>query len=619
MRYDGNIAISELDIDFIPEKYGFDANEVNGFIENVKEIGILPFDKIKTNYADNLWDFSAYKVTNTSGSYFRFDFGKAPKCFRENLKNYVLICLIENRLKFSVLYNDINTLCSFFNYCLSIGVIEVKNIESMHVKAWIDSYCSKRSERRKASALSSIVRFCDNYDANFGSVFINEFYKDISKMTNKKIIKAEALNSKTPDIPKDYFDKLLVAIITTINDKNTPVYYRALSCMLLMESQIGIRTGELFDLEVGCMKPITVSSGDKAYYIEYKTWKRHHDTWVISKEISYVNSLFKKGYDDIVKLSDSTRKKLKSNLLFVESVSGQSTKFPVDPADTTEHLNRLFIYYNRYFQTVFPEKQELPELSCVKLPNYSSTKPDKFVVRPVITQFRVHVCSELYAKGCPIQYIEKFMSHLSSEMAYYYVRPQNTVQENLEESTRILREIVTKEAMLIGADKGLSERIDQFIRSNNLSVEKDLDTIVELLLEEMPIRVKAGGVCIKSSRFRECSKDAKTDEFYCAYSVCPNIYTFYYMVDISYSQIKDLCEAIEINRKRGCIKQVQKNINMVHSIVSNKLEPQVKELKRVIKEKGLNHVLERHPQLISVVMNLDDIQKEIDEWKLMTL
>lgn len=242
----------------------------------------------------------------------------------------------------------------------------------------------------------------------------------------------------------------------------------------------------------------------------------------------------------------------------------------------------------------------------------------KYVVRPTITQFRVHVCSDLYAKGCPIEYIEKFMSHLSADMAYYYVRPQNSIQENIEESTRVLREIVTKESLPIGADKGLIDKIDEFIAENNMSIQKDLNDICIKLAERIPIRVKMGGVCIKSSKFRECSKDAATDEFYCAYGVCPNLYTFYYMADIAYEQIKDLCESIEINRKKGCKKQVQKNIQMVQTILRNKLVPQIHELKRIIAEKGLNYVMEKHPQITNIIVNLDSIEREIDEWEQMS-
>ena len=87
------------------------------------------------------------------------------------------------------------------------------------------------------------------------------------------------------------------------------------------------------------------------------------------------------------------------------------------------------------------------------------------------------------------------------------------------------------------------------------------------------------------------------------------------MADISYKQVKELSEAIEINRRKGCIKQVQKNINMLHTILSNKLIPQIEELKRTITEKGLDFVLMNHPHIEMVVYKLNDIEKEIEVWK----
>ena len=76
-----------------------------------------------------------------------------------------------------------------------------------------------------------------------------------------------------------------------------------------------------------------------------------------------------------------------------------------------------------------------------------------------------------------------------------------------------------------------------------------------------------------------------------------------------------ISDAIEINRRKGCIKQVQKNINMLHTILSNKLIPQIEELKRTITEKGLDFVLMNHPHIEMVVYKLNDIEKEIEVWK----
>lgn len=617
MWYDGNNAIEELGVNFMPEEYGFDKKDVNGFIANIKKQNLLPLDNLKIYYYDDYWDFSGFQKTNTNPSLFHFDFEKVPECFKEDLKNFVLISIIEGRKKIGAIHNDFTCMYKFMTFCSELGIIGVKSIKAAHVKKWIREFSNDISERYRNSMVSSVRSFCENYDANFTQVFTKGFYTDIDNIVDSSLIKAESENSRTPDIPADYFDKTIAAAIATINDEEAPVYYRALSCMILMESQVGLRTGELFDLKLGCVKPIRTTSGDTAYYVEYETWKRHHGTKALSTEISYVNSHFKKAYDDIVRLSKMKRKELGSDYLFVESKNGKATRFPIPPSAANTHMNNLFEYYDKYFQTIYYEPQNIDDLSCVKL-LANREKSERYLLRPVITQFRVHVCSELYAKGCPIEYIEKFMSHLSAEMAYYYVRPKNTIQENFEESTRVLREMVTKESIPIGADKGLIDKIDEFITENNLSVEKDLDAICAKLAERIPIRIKSGGVCIKSSRFRECGKDALTDDFYCAYNVCPNIYTFYYMADISYSQVKDLCEAIEINRKKGCLKQVQKNVLMVHSIIRNKLEPQIAELKRIINEKGLNHVMERNPQMTDIIVNLDCIEKEIEEWKSMS-
>ena len=212
----------------------------------------------------------------------------------------------------------------------------------------------------------------------------------------------------------------------------------------------------------------------------------------------------------------------------------------------------------------------------------------KTLTYPSNHQFRVHVCTELYNKGVPLKYIQKFMAHLSSDMEGYYVRPtKKDPQEDMNFSLTTLEKIVTGEIKPLGGDSGLSEKIQEFIEANKYNVKTDLKEICNELAQKIPIRQKTGGVCIKSSMLRECSKDAKTNEFYCAYGVCPNIFHFYYMADVSYRQTKELAETITINRERGLLKQVQKELNMLNTILHSKLLPELDELKSVISEKVL--------------------------------
>lgn len=162
-------------------------------------------------------------------------------------------------------------------------------------------------------------------------------------------------------------------------------------------------------------------------------------------------------------------------------------------------------------------------------------------------------------------------------------------------------------------------RVGSFKKNNNYNIERDIDEICKKLAERIPIRVKTGGVCIKSSRFRECAKDSATNEFYCAYGVCPNICTFYYMADISYRQAKELVENIECNKSRGCIKQAQKSLNMLNTLLNQKLIPQIGQLKDSINKRGASSVIEKHPNMEYLIINLDSVEKEIEKWRLLTL
>lgn len=126
---------------------------------------------------------------------------------------------------------------------------------------------------------------------------------------------------------------------------------------------------------------------------------------------------------------------------------------------------------------------------------------------------------------------------------------------------------------------------------------------------------KTGGVCIKSSMFHECSNDAITNEFYCAYGVCPNIYHFYYMANISYRQAKELVDGIKINKTHNQLRHAQKELNKLNTIVSNKLMPELIELKHEVNTKGIPTILSKHQDLEYIITHYDEIFKEISLWK----
>ena len=177
-----------------------------------------------------------------------------------------------------------------------------------------------------------------------------------------------------------------------------------------------------------------------------------------------------------------------------------------------------------------------------------------------------------------------------------------------------MQEVVSGKTKILGDNKGLSDNINEFINANHFNVATDLDEICKILAKKIPIRQKTGGVCIKSSQLRECSMDAKTNEFYCAYGVCPNIVHFYYYADITYRQCKELQETININRARGHMRQVEKETNMLYNIAKTRLLPELEDLKSVIERDGFESVYEMHPEVQPIVENMDTIEKEAITW-----
>lgn len=610
------IKLVQLDLEYRLDS-NFEINTLNSYfyIERLKELNLLPFSKEKIFYTDNTWDFSSFTKLNIDRSKLKISFNNVVESYRNELKNYVVIKILENKNKIQTIHKNCLYIRKFFNFLYINNYFDIRDCNVIIIKAFLKT--QSQSIRGQRIVKSAIKDFYNAYSTNFSDILTKEII-NIFVENNPQAYKAIVEQNKIPDIQIDFFTAFIKACLDIVNNVDAPSEIKAIASLYLIISQTGLRIGEILSIEINSLKTTKIDNGENANYILYKTWKREHGNDIYSIEKTYINSIAKLGYNTLLKLHENKRKILNMNYLYMGTKG--VAKFPVD-ANSFRPISRRFYMYisENYYNLINLPNNKWPELSRINI-----TYDKAFLKRhpaaetlccPTNHQFRVRVCTDLYNKGVPLKYIEKFMGHLSSEMQGYYVRPKISEQENINFSLNALKTIVKGETKLLGASQSLMIKIQEFIIANNYNVATDLDEICNRLIKKIPIRQKTGGVCIKSSMLRECSIDAKTNDFYCAYGVCPNIFHFYYMVDISYRQSKELIETITINKERGFLKQVQKELNMLHTIVTNKLIPELDELNITISKIGEKTIIETHPFLKEIINNYDDIYKEAIKWK----
>lgn len=602
-----NIGISETDL------------HPNGFQEvmlQIRSSNRLPLFDCNIFYSDDIWDFTAYKKVNVPDTTFKFIFTTFPSCFLDIAKTYAFLELARNEIKIQTITGNLKTIARFLQYQFDAGYIAIEDIPLHSIESFLDLFITKALSYQR-SICNCLSRFLHNYSAIINPCYIDPQIFQRFKAWDSKALVAEQNACKLPDIPKKYFNRLLEVTLHVISSDNPEdVRFHHIANMLLLLMQTGLRIGELFSLTVDCLQTYFVN-GKHLTSLTYTTWKRERGTNVMTKVKTFVNELAEFAVKNLISELKETRDNLGVNYLFVDPYRNNRT-YPIDPQRVERlYFSRYYCYIDKYMPTINVDPNVYPELHRTKLGTiYSKHNPnhENTVIHPVTEQYRVRVCTELYERGVSLEYIMKYMGHLSHHMTGYYARPKVDEQEDKDFSRKILSGIVSGQIDPLGGKVSLSEKINEFIAANKFNVSTDLDQIVDNLMKQIPIRQKAGGVCIKSSMLRDCSVDAETNEFYCAYNVCPNIYHFFYMADYSYQQVVDLRQSIDININYGFLRQAEKERNMLRTLVKQKLLPELESLKKHIDRDGVDFILSHYPNLSMIVEKFDEIYKEALNW-----
>lgn len=624
--------LTESSFGLISEKFIPNTQDnIGNFAEicnEIKRIDLLPFNKVTIPFSSDTWDFAPmitdeYQATR----YTKFNFKDAHSQYKEILKFYIYDRITVKKVKIQTLVDYNKRLRVFSRYLGDNYIYSLEFVTLDTIKNFTDSLLEEKNLKMSTiqgyvNPILGLFRF---YEERFPERNLLVSSREIEKHYNAiwkrhGIARKTPVKDRTPDVPNAFFNPYLSRAIKIMDSKDADINTRGIASLIVLFSQTGLRESQVNTLKINAVREIGIMNNEKtAHFLTYTSIKKVGGNNTYVKGETILNDLGYKAYTTLVDIYKERRKQIGTDFLFCPTTT---SNIPV--CDTTiQTYMKKFCLDNAKEIDCVNVSDKYPELKTIKVSTLRARgygkkydlKDDDEISYITTHQFRVHLCTELYYKNIPLSIIQHYMNHLSEDMADYYVRRSEFSEKEEEYANAVLKVIVEEGSKPLGANSdSLTSKIDEFIKKGKFNVSKDIDTIISELKRRMPIKEKLGGICIKSGPKRDCSKDAATDEFYCAYGVCPNHFHLYTMADITYTRCKAIVKTMEHNEKQGFIRQSQKERNKLIHVAKHSLVPELNQLKEELSKRGAQWIKEKHPNLEDIINNIEIITEEVNSW-----
>ena len=567
----------------------------------------IPLRDSKIKFNDDIWNFNPY-FEGINDDSLKINFTKLESPVLEYCKFFVLYGIMGKKK-----ISTVNLRMSGFK-SVYLHIVEQTNHKSLSLITTddiIDEIKNRNSsstgEHNLYESIYQVYLFIiNNYQLNLPV--------DLKKM-KLLTIAAKSLSRRTaeklPNIPEAYYQAINSKALEVMRNSKEEYNTRATACTIVMIAHLGLRLGDLLALRIGQLFTKTLPSGTEVHYIHYKSRKpsKPHDA-LLEFDI-YSDSVCAEAFQTLIKIRKKCELSKGNDYLYV-------LNHTIHTKDELPIPNYRFnLEYLRFLKNYLPEESVKNWKGITKAKYNINPCKNKYIMlsAPDTRQYRVYVCTDLYNRNVPLTYIQRYMGHLSEYMLGYYVRPKDTYQENITYSEKVIKEIAGDDLKPIGGTMGeeLRENIKKAIAEEGLDVATDIEEIVKRFGDKVVIRGKLGGVCIKTSLI-PCSKDARSNEILCAYNLCPNLFSFFYMVDISYGDFKTLQQTYEHTKRQGQLRAAEKELHKLKSLCNRRLIQELDELDKELSRKGESVILDKYPNLIDIIEHKSEISEEIALW-----
>lgn len=540
---------------------------------------------------------------------------------------YVLDGILKKSVKIRVLQNKVISVMRFLKQFEAEGYKVYSMVPKTAFKRLFDDMEDTCSYNTVCAYKGHLLMFSDFYERNFEELADKSIRKFLQDRNTAKLNDIKHAN-KTPEVPIDYFPVFLDAVKAIMRNEQEDSEDRITAATIVLYSQIGFRTAELFTVKTGAIHSVYSPDKDKPlYYMDFISFKHGKGENGGTIAHTYINSLSREAYNLLNALCREYRNNLGVDTLLV-------TKFQKNATATAQH------YSTRYRKFVMRHWKELQclnigddyeDLSFFEVGTFfqpakdgtytydknadwaKDLQMDDRIYYPTIRQFRVSVCTSLYRQQIPLHYIRKHMNHLSEDMAAYYIRPQKNLEKEYSET--IYRAVFKDGSRMLGTNgDAFVQKINEFIEQNHMNIQDDMEGVIQSVAKKFPLRSKVGGMCIRCGEVIPCASNNSTDVIYCAFGMCPNHCHMFFMADISYEEYLQNRDTAQYNKDNGYKKAYQKELNKLKYIIEHSLMPELTMLEVELERHGEEDILEKYPQLTYIVNHLDSIKQEVQTW-----
>lgn len=613
-----------------PEVVQLTEQPKNRLLEEFRRIDQLPFNNVDIKFSSDIWDFSSISDLPGRKSKLKFDFSDLST-FRDIAKMYVLNDILKQATKISTLKSKSLIIKRILKFIETEGYVDIKYVPKHVYIKFYKEYEQKAGYNTISAYKGTNYLFLQFYERNFEELNDRSILKYLEERDTSKINLIKE-NNKTPEVPTDYLPVLIEGYKKIMRDETESIDDRITAAAVILYTQIGFRTGELFTVKTGAIEYSYSPTKEKPLrYMNFLSYKHGKTDTDATSAHTFITDLAFEAYENLEKWCEPYRKAIGSDALYVGRFQKNkygdaqifSTRFNLFTLNHWKDLKCINIgdqyegLNSKRVGDMFVKDSRGGWNLDWNSPKYEGLSKDDYFFYPTIRQFRVSVCTNLYRQHIPLYYIKKHMNHLSEDMATYYIRPRAKLQKEFSETVY--------KAVFVDGSKLLGQNADQFIEKvnkhidsiaeNNPHIKENMDEIIKEASYRYPLRMKTGGVCIRCGEVIPCANNDISDEIYCAFGMCPNHCHMFFMADISYDEYLQHKNIIEYNETNGFVKAKQKEINKIKYVVKNSLLPELVELKNEVETKGKDNILAKYPQLEYMIAHYDEIYEEVSKWK----